>query len=169
MEQDLCDITAHFTTKERSEFRAVVVDGILHTDMRFHNATCSKLAELSTKQEADAGLSDEARGMLRESVIHFADLGGFTLKPELSLQWSDCVIREFQAEAVALERQGLDVPAFMQNQEKKEVANKGQVFFIENVLMPMWIPLSKILPELNPCVENLAKNCESFRAPPSKQ
>ena len=148
------------------KFRGLVVDGILHTDMRFHNETCTKLAELSKAAElqADSSLSDAAKAALKLSLIHFADLAGFILKPEIARCWSSCVTREFMAEATALQKQGFEVPAYMRNQDQALVAAKGQIFFIENVLMPMWIPLSKILPEITPNVANLTRNIEVFRA-----
>ena len=50
------------------KFRGLVVDGILHTDMRFHNETCTKLAELSKAAElqADSSHEDKIRGLLEQ-------------------------------------------------------------------------------------------------------
>ena len=164
MEEEGANITANFTTKERQDFRAIVVDGILHTDMQHHSATCNKFSELSTQPEvARDTLSADAVATLKTSCIHVADLAGMALSPEIAADWSTCVVKEFAAEAQALEELGLDVPGYMQNQDKPATVAKGQLFFIEHVLMPMWLPLSKILPEIDDRVQNLHKNIDANR------
>ena len=123
------------------EFRQIVVQAILATDMKKHQQLQKRLLEAIR----DPGLFSPAEWVTY--VLHTADLGNLTLDWDIALEWENRIFREFKSQARKEEAQGLDVAPYML---KMNLTARGRVQagFIDFVLCPWWESMAQLLPEL---------------------
>jgi len=130
------------------EFRQIVVQAILATDMKKHKQLQKRLLEAIR----DPGLFSPAEWVTY--VLHTADLGNLTLDWDVALEWENRIFKEFKSQAKKEEAQGLDVAPYML---KMNLAARGRVQagFIDFVLCPWWESMAQLLPELQDRVSTL--------------
>ena len=130
------------------EFRQIVVQAILATDMQKHKQLQKRLLEAIR----DPGLFSPADWVTY--VLHTADLGNLTLDWEVALEWENRIFKEFKSQARREQELGLDVAPYML---KMSLAARGRVQagFIDFVLCPWWESMAQLLPELQDRVDTL--------------
>ncbi len=100
--------------------------------------------------------------LLLETVIHCADISGQVLTINLALDWGRRVLQEFKNQAVLEESRGLPLTF---SQESNEIeAMKGQLFFLTNIVQPLWEPFVDLFPGLSHRITQMKKNAEYYKS-----
>ncbi|CAN0274865.1 unnamed protein product [Pylaiella littoralis] len=102
----------------------------------------------------------EDRSFLTRTIVHCADLSGQVLGNGLALEWGRRILEEFRLQG-ELEA-SLGLPPTMVASDDMETTMKGQHFFAAKIVKPLWEPFVALFPELDPLLENLNNNCDSY-------
>jgi len=102
----------------------------------------------------------EGKSLLVRSIVHASDLSGQTLKIEFAEDWGRRITAEFSAQAEVERSMGLTVSVPVCNSEADFC--KSQVFFIRQIVLPLWRGLAELLPELHVRVDALEHNVEHY-------
>mmetsp|Transcript_61035 Transcript_61035/g.145429 ORF Transcript_61035/g.145429 Transcript_61035/m.145429 type:complete len:478 (-) Transcript_61035:160-1593(-) len=147
-----------FRNLDRDAFQTVrkrMIDGILSTDMKFHS---EKVKCLESKKSVEELLQDAT--FVVEILMHAADIGNPMMPEENAIQWARCLNSEFTAQVEEERKLGLPVTAMMDGLSDPLKAAKGQIGFIDFVIIPMTKPLFELLPDLADAQDFLSKNRE---------
>ncbi len=98
---------------------------------------------------------------LFETVIHCADLSGQVMATHLALDWGRRVLQEFNNQAMREESLGLPI-TFMQESNEIEIM-KGQIFFLNSIVQPLWEPFVDLFPQLDHRLQQMHKNVEYYK------
>jgi hypothetical protein len=98
----------------------------------------------------------EDRIFLMETVVHCADLSGQVLTTHLALEWGRRVLQEFRNQAAKEESLQLPVSFVRDSSDLEQM--KGQIFFVNKIVAPLWEPFVEIFPELSHLTANMNKN-----------
>ena len=101
----------------------------------------------------------EERSLLFALLLHAADIGNPTRPPHVAAKWAERVQAEFFAQGDAEAAASLPVSPGMARGAPKAA---GQINFIEFVVAPLYALLARALPELTPCLRQLALNRAAF-------
>jgi len=104
------------------------------------------------------GTADE-RAMLYALLLHAADIGNPARPPHIAAKWAERVQAEFFAQGDAEAAASLPVSPGMARGTPRA---GGQINFIEFVVAPLYALLARALPELTPCLRQLALNRVAF-------
>ncbi|CAD7973164.1 unnamed protein product [Amoebophrya sp. A120] len=119
------------------QFRKIVINAILGTDM-------SKHGDLMKKMQTSQIESDQE--LVVTCCTHCADLGAQVLPISTAWEFYMRCTDEFQQQALDEKELGLPVTPFMTGQENPKTRAFGQVQFIEFVVMPLWKAVSEVFP-----------------------
>ena len=167
------DIVFGLSAAQKRRVRQVLIAGILATNMSKHfdvivprarglqHPLCRPLNADGTPR-SEASLASE-RVALGELILHAADLSGQVLSWPLASEWSDRIVREFQAQAHLEAGCGLVCTPHMANLVSPEAIANLQIGFLEYVLAPLWRPLADTFPGLADRVEMLESNARQHR------
>ena len=101
----------------------------------------------------------EERAMLYALLLHAADIGNPARPPHIAAKWAERVQAEFFAQGDAEAAASLPVSPGMARGTPRA---GGQINFIEFVVAPLYALLARALPELTPCLRQLALNRVAF-------
>lgn len=153
--KDESNIFASFSDRDYRHIRKLIILTILSTDMSKHFDLCKSIEK--TKRDEVNALT------LLQWAIHAADLSGQTLPLAQAKDWGARVVAEFQNQAEAEKKAGLEVASFMENLENEENVLNLQVNFITFVLMPLWEPFTVLLPNLEFYTRGLKGNLAAYK------
>ncbi len=122
--------------------------------------TSSSFKHISHSDE-NSGRQHQNHMFLLETVIHCADLSGQVLATHLALDWGRRVLQEFKNQAVLEESLGLPI-TFSQESDEVEVM-KGQLFFLTNIVQPLWEPFVDIFPMLDHRIVQIQANIDYYK------
>ena len=130
-------------------------------------ASTAQLASSPTASSASAAASAasppfstaEERAMLYALLLHAADIGNPARPPHIAAKWAERVQAEFFAQGDAEAAASLPVSPGMARGTPRA---GGQINFIEFVVAPLYALLARALPELTPCLRQLALNRVAF-------
>ncbi|GMH97136.1 hypothetical protein TrST_g5389 [Triparma strigata] len=162
LRQDECNILVGLERDEFREFRSVMCNAILATDMSTHFNLLSKFRE---SVHTDGGWNPEQSSdklLLLSVLLHAADLSNPCREWGASSEWSRLVSIEFNAQVVKEKEMGLPFLPFMQSDNEESKA-KQEISFIEFIIEPMWKDVVEFLPQLDFCLENIAINKNNWR------
>lgn len=140
-----------------SSLRARVIDMVLATDMACHRTVYEELIAEVTKEAP----KDINKLVLEKNILHTADIG-HPLRPfKLHSQWSERILLEFYAQGDQEKLLGFE-PISLFDRDKAPPLAKGQLGFLNFVLLPAWKPMLQVLGEQgnypNECLQaNLAR------------
>ncbi|CBJ32977.1 conserved unknown protein [Ectocarpus siliculosus] len=103
----------------------------------------------------------EDRSFLTKTILHCADLSGQVLDNHLALEWGRRILDEFRLQARLEANTGL--PRTTVASGDLETTIKGQHFFAEKIVKPLWEPFVALFPKLKPLLKSLNRNCEYYR------
>lgn len=142
---------SHTWTKEHhADFRQLVVETVLGTDMRHHSDLTSMVQNIL----ADGKVEDNEVSQLFKSIVHAADMSNPMKPVRIYKQWIQRVIAEFWQQGDEERRRGVPI-SMMCDRETANVA-KGQLGFIDFVVKPYMKALESVLPPI--WIERLAEN-----------
>ncbi len=108
----------------------------------------------------------EARLMLCETIVHTADLSSQTFPFHLAETWGRRLSEEFKNQARLEAEAGVkvSVPVFSSDVD----FYKSQLFFCKKILLPLFVPVAELMPELQDRLDTLLSNCEEYDLKVSK-
>lgn len=108
----------------------------------------------------------EARLMLCETIVHTADLSSQTFPFHLAESWGKRLSEEFKNQARLEAEAGVKVtvPVFSSDVD----FYKSQLFFCKKILLPLFVPVAELMPELQDRLDTLLSNCEEYDLKVSK-
>lgn len=170
------NIVVGFSKDDRKAMRAVCINTILHTDMVHHFSLVQELVKIyelhfsvfgNAKQER-AELYDIAvvldtedhRDVMMKMILHCADISNAAHDWTLCKKWAYFVLDEFFAQGDQEKARGIAVQ--MLNDREKVNQPASQISFIEFMVVPMFVPVVNLFPQLHVLVDNLALNSEKW-------
>lgn len=147
--------------KEVADFRRIMIELILATDMARHFEIVGKVkAKLEKSEPFDAG-KPEDRLMIQQMLIKAADIGNVIKPWTVSNLWADRLLEEFFQQGDKEAAAGLPVTPFMDR--TKVVRSKSQIGFISFMCVPLYSTLALAVPELEGVHKELLSNLESWK------
>ncbi|CAI4229627.1 unnamed protein product [Auanema sp. JU1783] len=163
-----CDFLTSLSRKQRLQFRKIVIDMVLATDMSKH---MSLLADLKTMVEAKkvAGnnviVLDKYNDKIQvlQSMIHLADLSNPTKPIDLYRQWNMRILEEYWRQGDKEKEHGLEVSPMCDR--GNVTIEKSQVGFIDYIVHPLyetWADL--VYPDAQNILDQLEENREWYQS-----
>ncbi|CAD6194010.1 unnamed protein product [Caenorhabditis auriculariae] len=163
-----CDFLVGLSRKQRLQFRKIVIDMVLATDMSKH---MSLLADLKTMVEAKkvAGnniiVLDKYNDKIQvlQSMIHLADLSNPTKPIDLYQQWNQRIMEEYWRQGDKEKELGLEISPMCDR--GNVTIEKSQVGFIDYIVHPLyetWADL--VYPDAQNILDQLEENREWYQS-----
>ena len=140
--------------------RAVIVNAILATDMTRHFEIVAEI--------------EKGVGALTSHLVHTADLSGTASPLHIARQWAARILNEFTVQANAEVARGYpQTPHMICLQTLAGEGGEGssalmaarmQVTFVRAIVLPLYIALSRVVPELDEPLANIRAAREHFDA-----
>eukprot|EP00811_Abedinium_folium_P033398 NODE_6364_length_1678_cov_14.978079.p1 GENE.NODE_6364_length_1678_cov_14.978079~~NODE_6364_length_1678_cov_14.978079.p1 ORF type:complete len:491 (-),score=82.63 NODE_6364_length_1678_cov_14.978079:101-1573(-) len=163
MQQPGCDLIAAMPRATRADFRAVVVELVLATDVSLHANFLTEFQGFFKNQPFLAEDS-RARRLFGRCSVKCADLGHAMLPWKVHENWSIRLIGEFYAQGSEEARLGL--PLSPQCQRTGDVAafRQSQSSFLQFMILPMYKDIATVVgPEqVQDCVDGIQSNIDEW-------
>lgn len=145
LKEEKFNIFSAFDYVQAFKFRKIAVHGILSTDVKVHFSHLEKFKDKLTQNcfNPDSANNENDFLLLTGQIIHTSDLYVPTKKVEFSKRWSALVNQEFMNQNQAEKDSGLPETPFYKNLDKRDVRSKGEKFFVEKIVMPLWIEMDR--------------------------
>ncbi len=158
------DILSGFTPNEFSEFRYMVMNIILATDMARHGEYMSKLLKLmQPDQQCEPGLRGEGildKQFMMEILIKCADTSNVIKPFDVAKKWAMRVSDEFFLQGDMERANGMEVtPTCDRETQKRVPLQKG---FIDFVIGPFYKTVGHLIPELADAFKQLEVNRQAW-------
>ncbi|GMR35893.1 hypothetical protein PMAYCL1PPCAC_06088, partial [Pristionchus mayeri] len=167
LQESSCDFLCNLSRKQRLQFRKIVIDMVLATDMSKH---MSLLADLKTMVEAKKVSSSvllldkyNDRIQVLQSMIHLADLSNPTKPIDLYQQWNMRILEEYWRQGDEEKKAGLEVSPMCDR--GNVTIEKSQVGFIDYIVHPLyetWADL--VYPDAQNILDQLEENREWYQS-----
>ncbi|GMT13953.1 hypothetical protein PFISCL1PPCAC_5250, partial [Pristionchus fissidentatus] len=167
LQDSSCDFLCNLSRKQRLQFRKIVIDMVLATDMSKH---MSLLADLKTMVEAKKVSSSvllldkyNDRIQVLQSMIHLADLSNPTKPIDLYQQWNMRILEEYWRQGDEEKKMGIDVSPMCDR--GNVTIEKSQVGFIDYIVHPLyetWADL--VYPDAQGILDQLEENREWYQS-----
>lgn len=129
------------TCPPMAALRLRIVDMILATDMAFHKKLYE---ELDSELHSQDGLQNVSKLVLEKNLLHQADISHPLLPFPLHMQWAKRVNQEFFAQGDREKALGM-TPIALFDRNQAGPMPKGQLGFLNFVIMPSWCLFKKFL------------------------
>ena len=168
LQKEDCNILHNFSKEERTDFRKMVIDLVLATDMSKH---MTLLADMKTMLETkdftspgDLKLDDDSDRMLvLQTMLHCADLSNPAKPLPLYIKWCELVMEEFFQQGDRERKMNMDISPMCDR--FNAAIEKTQVGFIEFVVRPVWETLADLVnPDAQEILETLEVNKQYYQA-----
>ncbi|CAJ0745492.1 17642_t:CDS:10 [Entrophospora sp. SA101] len=140
-----------------AEFRKVVVNAILATDMGLHNEYVVKIRD--QKKRLGSGnfdiKSEQEKNIVVGALIKCADISNAARPYHIAAEWSDVLLKEFTCQGNLEKKLGLPVNPINNGQISQ---SDSQISFIDIFAMPLFKSVSELIPELKFCVNIINSN-----------
>eukprot|EP00457_Paulinella_chromatophora_P002475 gb/GEZN01002480.1/.p1 GENE.gb/GEZN01002480.1/~~gb/GEZN01002480.1/.p1 ORF type:complete len:670 (+),score=131.27 gb/GEZN01002480.1/:347-2356(+) len=154
MKEEGCDIFAGLKASDRQKARKIMVDMVLHTDMKHHFGMLASIqysisnekamVEANKKPGGDKpkkfavfdNVTPEEMSLLLKVILHVADLGNPAKPEEIMTVWTARITEEFFRQGDAERKLGLNISPMMDRQ-KPNIPN-SQVGFIDVIVAPLF-------------------------------
>ena len=137
-----------FSNEDYTEFRRLVIDMILATDLAQHMAFVAQLKTLNNKTTQFA--VDEPM-IFMKTIVKLCDVGHSLKDLPLHQKWTERIVEEFFRQGDREKEQGMPISPFMDR--SKPDTPKNQVGFFEFIVLPFWQTSVKLAVELDPLLQ----------------
>eukprot|EP00002_Diphylleia_rotans_P040138 TRINITY_DN9462_c0_g1_i1.p1 TRINITY_DN9462_c0_g1~~TRINITY_DN9462_c0_g1_i1.p1 ORF type:complete len:1162 (+),score=253.04 TRINITY_DN9462_c0_g1_i1:407-3892(+) len=135
-------ILGAFSPEERTEFRKIVIQSILGTDMAVHFAHMEKFSNMCKSTTLDQITGDQRRFLIA-NVVHIADISNPSKNWDLCKVWSDFVLEEFLNQGDKEKENSFPISPFMDRDKVDQV--KMSLGFIDFIVRPIFASLRDLL------------------------
>lgn len=139
------DIFSGMTVEKRKEIRDIVIDVVLATDMGRHAKLVAKF-KAKLENGIDLKKKEDIR-LILQIIIKVADVNNTSRPTHLYLKWADRIVDEFYKQGDK-ERQ-LELPVTPLMDRTKASMSKGQIAFVNYLVIPMFTSFAKLLPKMS--------------------
>jgi hypothetical protein len=166
-----CDILANFNPSEVKLIRKRIVDMILATDMANHtriytsmklkieNIKLGSIDQLVKQLEFPSAKFDAKQDVLNYT-LHAADISHNVKSFELTTKWTNLIMNEFWEQGDLERKEKLPI-SFNCDRITANVP-KGQIGFLNSIIMPSFQLLVMLFPKVDFLVENAKNNLENW-------
>ena len=130
------------------------------TDMSKHGASQNELKEIAKAASEERDLAGKNKQTLLRAVVHAADISNPTKPFDISVQWSERIIKEFFSQGDK-ERE-LGFPITMLCDRHTVNFSDSQSGFINFVIKPYFTVVSDLIPNLKFTTEICSENVTKF-------
>lgn len=157
-----CNFLSRLSKDQFNEFRSVMIQLVLATDMKYHFEHTSKF---KTKLQSDGyqpGCEREDTRFVLGLALHTADIANPAKPRQLCLLWTEMVMEEFFCQGDEEARVGLPISPFY-DRAKTSIA-QCQMGFINVLVKPLYTEFCNLLgePALSDCVTALQANLDGW-------
>mmetsp|Transcript_150637 Transcript_150637/g.419914 ORF Transcript_150637/g.419914 Transcript_150637/m.419914 type:complete len:519 (+) Transcript_150637:179-1735(+) len=147
--------------------RKGLVEMVLATDMAKHAKTVQDLkifveeySESVAASEGDEQKHEalEQKLLLLDTVLHASDISNPAKPWPIMLKWTKRVLEEFWAQGDEEKRLGLPLSPLCDRETEQRAVPKGQIGFVNFVILPLFTPLAQLIPQAQEAVDHLSKN-----------
>jgi len=168
-----------FALDDQSYLRSLIIELIIGTDMNYHQIHTDNIVHLSSKVGLPICLDDppvKLRGKESENLksyisceprekvtilkagLHIADISNPAKPNKICVHWAKKIVQEFLEQGDKEQARGLPISPLC-DRETSNMA-EGQKGFIKFVVMPIFVPWVKMIPEAQIAIEFLKENLE---------
>ena len=168
LQKEECNIIKNFSKEQRINFRKMVIDLVLATDMSKH---MTLLADMKTMIETkdfteseDLKLEDYPdRILVLQTMLHCADLSNPAKPLPLYIKWCGLVMEEFFQQGDRERKMDMDISPMCDR--NNAAIEKTQVGFIDFVVRPVWETWADLVnPDAQHILETLENNKQYYQA-----
>jgi cAMP-specific phosphodiesterase 4 len=163
LEKDECAVLKRCPAEVQSRIKSVVRKLVLDTDMKSaHKPTVTALESLAAKGPLDAGRADDETILqVLSGVLKISDLGHSWTTTDVHYTWV-CELEDELFTMGDLERaQGLPVSPMCDRNNPS--LRDGQVWFFDNMLLPLFRPFCTLFPECSAIVRQAQSNRDAWK------
>eukprot|EP00002_Diphylleia_rotans_P040140 TRINITY_DN9462_c0_g2_i2.p1 TRINITY_DN9462_c0_g2~~TRINITY_DN9462_c0_g2_i2.p1 ORF type:complete len:1118 (+),score=211.18 TRINITY_DN9462_c0_g2_i2:69-3422(+) len=151
-----CPLVSFLSKEEFNDFRKIVIQEILNTDMAVHFSLTERFCNLSKMTTVSDLQSDQIR-LLLNTILHIADISNPAKCWDISKAWSDNVLEEFLNQGDLEKKNKFPVSPFMDRDSVDQV--KMSLGFIDFVVKPLFMALRELLRGvIDDAISNLEEN-----------
>ncbi|CAI2387800.1 unnamed protein product [Moneuplotes crassus] len=153
-----CNIFDNLSKDQYRDFRKLIVELVLSTDMTRHFPDMSQMGVRTSESDFDP--SDKDKKLSMEFLFHMADISNPTKPWSICKKWTDLLFIEFFNQGDKERELGMEI-SFLMDRTTTNVA-KAQDGFIKNLIRPAFCILEKVLPELSLNLKYMDENVEKW-------
>lgn len=149
------DVLCNLNSEQYAAVKSKTIDAILHTDMKLHFQTVSKIKGVIMSEEKQ-GEADTMWDILT-FMLHMADISNAAKPGPVSRQWTERCLEEFFEQGDQEKKLGMEPSP--QCDRHTVSRPDSQIGFIQFVVLPAYEVLACIIPELkNVAIPQLETN-----------
>eukprot|EP00388_Colpodella_angusta_P045048 GDKK01064801.1.p1 GENE.GDKK01064801.1~~GDKK01064801.1.p1 ORF type:complete len:610 (-),score=139.47 GDKK01064801.1:524-2353(-) len=156
------DIFKNLTDEQRRTVRETMIEMVLATDMGNHAAIFSSFRR-RTAEGQDWHERREDIHLALSMSIKMADVSNCGRPNHLYIEWAKNISAEFYMQGDAEERRGLSISPFMDRKKDKTDFPKGQISFMNYVVVPMFEAIAEFLPPVECALQCCTENKEYWQ------
>eukprot|EP01065_Artemidia_motanka_P021428 TRINITY_DN25606_c1_g1_i1.p1 TRINITY_DN25606_c1_g1~~TRINITY_DN25606_c1_g1_i1.p1 ORF type:complete len:696 (+),score=186.40 TRINITY_DN25606_c1_g1_i1:65-2152(+) len=156
------DILASLDEDQRKDVRETVVDMLLGTDMTNHAKIFSAFRRRLSDTAEWNQRREDARGAL-VMAIKMADISNCGRPTDIYLRWAENIAAEFYHQGDAELAMELGVSPFMDRKKHVPDFSRGQISFMNYIVIPLFEACTQLLPNLEFTVGLCHKNREHWQ------
>ncbi|XP_071852211.1 3',5'-cyclic-AMP phosphodiesterase 4C-like isoform X5 [Apostichopus japonicus] len=167
LQMDNCNMLEALNKKQWQQFRKMVIDMVLATDMVKHMSLLAELKTMvETKKVAGSGVllldNYSDRIQVLKNLLHCADLANPAKPPDFCQQWTQRVMGEFFTQGDLEKEKKMEVSPMMDR--NTVVVEKSQVGFIDYIIHPLWETWADLVyPDAQDILMYLEQNREYYQ------
>ncbi|KAK9763554.1 3',5'-cyclic-nucleotide phosphodiesterase [Basidiobolus ranarum] len=144
-------------TSEFKDFRKLVVNSILATDMSAHFEYIRSFTEQNKRLESSTKLDAiQEKISFCSAILKCSDISNAARSFHIASRWTECLMGELRDQAALEERMGY--PIIMDPKQSDTVLAQGQVDFIGKMALPLFQVVSEMIPEMTYCIDKIKSN-----------
>ncbi|CAG8520145.1 4692_t:CDS:10 [Paraglomus occultum] len=150
-----------------AEFRKIVLNAILATDMGLHNEYVTKIKNLTSRFTQTGFVTSSPESLEQERIIivgaliKCADISNTARPYHIAEGWATVLLEEFGCQGDLEKLLGLPVGP---TNDRENVSQPGsQLSFIEAFAMPLFSCVSELIPEMSYYIRFLSQNLNTWR------
>jgi hypothetical protein len=167
------NILKNFSSSEFRIVRKRIIEGILATDMTNHSKNLSLLKNKLTVSEInngenvsqiienkDSSVKFDNQQLVLNNLLHASDISNPGKISKVYKKWVELVFVEFFYQGDCEKKEKLPI-SLLCDRETTHIG-KSQIGFIKFVTKPTFECIKSLFPEINPYLENMAKNLKMY-------
>ena len=155
------DILVTLSEEQRKDVRETVVELVLSTDMGNHARLISSFKRRLGETEDWVSKREDAK-LAMVMAIKTADVSNCARPENIYLQWAHSIAEEFYSQGDKEQLANLPVSPFMDRSKRETDFSKGQVSFINFIVMPLFQTMAELLPGLSFSIGHCESNRERW-------
>jgi hypothetical protein len=165
LRQPKYNIFKTLTEEQKREVRDTMLEMVLSTDMGNHGRIFQAFRKkLSERPPVEWSAGKEDLRLALSISIKMADISNCGRPSKLYLEWAKNIASEFYVQGDAEAKLCLPISPFMDRSKDKQEFPKGQISFMNFVVIPMFEAISEFLPNMEFCLKHCTENKEYWQA-----